>query len=66
MRETGEAMSMMAQALPRHKHLRELTTRGSVGGASICAATKCGDRVTTALGAGIQSATSRVLSKPLI
>src|SRR5262249_24837213 len=61
MRETGEAISMMEQALPRHKHLlRKLTARGSVGGASICATTKCGDRVTTALGAGIQSATSRV------
>jgi hypothetical protein len=56
MRETGEAVSMMAQAFARHKHLHKLTTRGCVGGASICAAAKCGDRVITALGAGVQSA----------
>jgi hypothetical protein len=32
MRETGEAVSMMAQAFARHKHLGKLTTREFVGG----------------------------------
>jgi hypothetical protein len=31
MRQTGEAVSMMAQAFARHKHLFKLTTRESVG-----------------------------------
>ena len=37
LRRTGEAASMIAQALPRHKHFRKLTTRANpLGRIDLC------------------------------